>query len=47
VKRVTAYETGKPELQDLLHAGCPFVAVNPEILQCAAVIVHEDRHIMT
>jgi len=46
MERVTAAETGKPELQDLPHAGCPFTAVSPEMLQCADVLVHEKRHIM-
>ena len=47
VKRVTATETGKSELQDLPYGGCPFTAVSPQMLQCADVIVHKDRHIMT
>jgi len=43
VKSVTASETGKPELQDLPHAGCPFTAFSPEMLQCADVIVQFMR----
>jgi hypothetical protein len=42
VKRVMASETGKAELHDLPHSGCPVRAVSPEMLQCADAIIHKD-----
>ena len=42
VKIVAASKTGKAELQNLPHMGCPFAAVHPEMLQCADAIIRVD-----
>jgi hypothetical protein len=47
VKRVMASETGKAELHDLPHSGCPVTVVSLEVLQHDDAIDHEDGHITT
>jgi hypothetical protein len=42
-----ASETGKAELHDLPHSGCPVTAVWLEVLQHDEAIDHEDGHITT
>jgi hypothetical protein len=42
-----ALKTGKPELQDLTHTGCPVTTVSPEVPQHDYAIIYDDRHITT
>jgi hypothetical protein len=47
VTRLTASETGKPQLHGLPRSGRPVTAVSAEIVRCADAIVREDRCITT